>query len=254
MLFLYIHNSLFLGYEKQEYLERGGQEETKEVHKTGSKQQGGTKERMKSLLAPKPTAGQPPDLPHPGPGDEQHLCALAAKRSVNLYKAPLHTSMIVCIFRWFQWQMNVSPVISCWAADEMSAGAQGNYHVTLAQSSRRKISNVWSSRKWENTTKSISATVVVYFLVNMPKKLINKLSRRKYIKNWSRIYGCVKLFVPKNGSPCIFQTLCSSSEILDAYHKFLQHRYKNLQAVVWKAIGNGFSNLHAVSANRQYRS
>jgi hypothetical protein len=37
------------------------------------------------------------------------------------------------------------------------------------------------------------------------------------------------------------------------YHKFLQHRNKNLQAVVRKATGNGFSNLHTVAANRQFK-
>lgn len=89
----------------------------------------GTKERIKSLLAPKA---------HCRPASGIHLlrprqvmsntcvavCASAAKRSANLYRAPLPTSMIAGIFRWLQSQLNAFPLSSCWAADEMTAGDQ----------------------------------------------------------------------------------------------------------------------------------
>lgn len=85
-------------------------------------------------------------------------------------------------------------------------------------------------------------------MLSMPTQKKGLLDGKK-----GRIYGRDKLLVPQKWYlmylPDFVQTVLDSSEILDTYHKFLQHRYKNLQAVVRKATGNSSSNLHTVPAN-----
>ena len=126
-----IHSAyaLFPRYEKQ-HLE-GGEQGTKNRIKTTAGHKG---KNQITVSSQKHTAGQPPVSIYRAPARRwaTPVCALAAKRPVNLYRRPLHTSMMICIFRWLQWRMNMSPATSCWAADEMSAGVQRvNYHFEL---------------------------------------------------------------------------------------------------------------------------
>lgn len=90
---------------------------------------GGAKERIETLLAPKPASGIN-QFVAPWPGEEQHLCVASAalqRGRLICTGRPLPTSMTACIFQWLRWQLNVFPLSSCWAAGEMTAGERDGW-------------------------------------------------------------------------------------------------------------------------------